>query len=76
MLLLCTSELAASAGSAGYGGPASQANVLWWELMGETLTISGSSVSEVLVLAPVRGSGIDTLLGPEGTHCEVGLLWI
>ena len=44
--------------------------------MGETLTISGSSVSEVLVLAPVRGSGIDTLLGPEGTHCEVGLLWI
>jgi hypothetical protein len=46
----------------------SQANVLWWVLMGETLTISWSSVSEAVVLAQVTGWGVDTLLGPEGIH--------
>jgi hypothetical protein len=68
--------LAACGSGCDRGGPAAQANVLWWELMGETLTISGSSVSEALMLMSARTWGIDTLLGPEGTHCEVGLLWI
>ncbi len=40
--------------------------------MGETLTMSGSSVSEVLMLMSARTWGIDTLLGPEGTHCDGG----
>jgi hypothetical protein len=54
------------------GGPASQANVLWWELMGETLTMLVILVWGWLVFAQVTEGSIDTLLGPEGTHCDGG----